>query len=88
MNHGYCKNCWWWKCESAIHPSKISKEYREVWESLTDKPFPKSDGKCYMQNSNAGPYKVTKEDDYCQDYTNRKKEEKKYGTLDEFIKTL
>lgn len=64
MNHGYCKNCWWWKC------------------------LPDESGLCYMQNDDKGHnYKKTKETDYCPDYINRSKEEKKSGTLENWIKS-
>ena len=59
MNHGYCKNCWWWK---------------EYYPSF---------GKCYMHNSNEGRYTITRENGYCPDYVNRKKE--KGHSLDDFI---
>ena len=49
-NHGYCKNCWWYK-----------------------------DNKCWMQ------CKTVQENSYCPDYTNRKKEEKKFGKLEDWI---
>ena len=43
-------------------------------------------GNCYMQNDSEGHnYKRTNEMDYCPDYTNRKKEEKKAGTLEDWI---
>lgn len=86
MNHGYCKNCWWWHYEGAIHPARISKEYRSAWESITDKPFPVCSGRCWMRVGDGEMVKMTKETDYCPDYVNRKKEEKKSGTLENFIK--
>lgn len=62
MNHGHCKNCWWWK------------EYYPGF------------GKCYMHNSNEEKYIITREDGYCPDYINRKKE--KGHSLDDFIKNI
>ena len=62
MNHGYCKNCWWWKKCSLIL------------------------GKCYMHNSDEGRYTITKENNYCPDYYNRKKDKK--HSLDDFIKNM
>lgn len=49
MNHGYCKNCWW---------------YAYGW--------------CYFEMY------TTKRDNYCPDYLNRKRGDKK-GTLQEWI---
>ena len=68
MNHGCCKNCWWWKFYTHI--------------GFKNKEF----GKCYMQNSENGYFTYSSEDEYCPDYVNRKKEEKKVGTLDEWLK--
>ena len=39
-----------------------------------------------MHNSDEGRYTITKEDDYCPDYSNRKKE--KENSLDDFIKNM
>lgn len=71
MNHGYCKNCWWW----------------DVYKSIT---IPQVKGACYMQSKNidvpgAEYIRETKATDYCPDYTNRKKEEKKSGTLENWL---
>lgn len=60
-NHGYCKNCWWWK------------EYYPFF------------GKCYMHKSDIEKYTITKYNDYCPDYFNRKKEKE---SLDDFIKNM
>jgi len=67
MNHGYCKNCWWW----------------DYWKSLGIKQT--RFGKCYIHNGNHEPYVTTSEEGYCPDYVNRKKEEKKSGTLKDWI---
>lgn len=45
MNHGKCKNCWWYV-----------------------------DGVCYMQSTPPDYRHKVKEDSYCPDYHNRKKE--------------
>lgn len=50
MNHGYCKNGWWWQCN---------------W--------------CYYENVKASATS------YCPDYINRKKTDKREGTLTEWI---
>lgn len=50
MNHGYCKNCWWWQFN---------------W--------------CYYENVKALATS------YCPDYINRKKTDKREGTLTEWI---
>lgn len=65
MNHGYCKNCWWWD-------NKVAEVFKY--------------GKCYMHKGENEPYTPAAEDGYCPDYTNRKKEEKKCGTLEDWIK--
>ena len=62
MNHGYCKNCWWWK---GYYPGF---------------------GECYMQSSDEERYTITRENSYCSDYFNRKKD-KEYS-LDDFIKNM
>ena len=57
MNHGYCKNCWWYK-----------------------------DSICYMtSNLQMGLIMRVKDDSYCPDYTNRRKEKE---SLDDFIKSV
>ena len=72
MNHGYCKNCWWWKRHSPV-------------------AIPWAKGACYMQSRNIGIagaefLKYTREIDYCPDYVNRKAEEKRNGTLENWLK--
>jgi len=42
-------------------------------------------GLCYMQNGENGPGVATSENCYCPDYINRKKEEKKNGTLSAWL---
>ena len=84
MNHGYCKNCWWWKCDGK--PTNVPKEWKTVWEVLNNKPFPVCSGRCWMRLGDGEMVTMTKETDYCPDYINRKKEEKKNGTLENWIK--
>ena len=38
-----------------------------------------------MHNGSDKPYVPTSEEGYCPDYTNRKKEEKKAGTLENWL---
>ena len=68
-NHGYCKNCWWWK--------------RLTGESTNPNIIMSNLGKCYMQSSETFEYHTT-EQSYCPDYLNRKKGNKKQ-TLDEWL---
>lgn len=81
MNHGHCKNCWWWKWS---HPLFDTTNLLNLAKELEIGGV----GKCYMQNGDDATYAITRGDSYCPDYVNRKKEEKRAGTLDEFIKTL
>lgn len=70
-NHGYCKNCWWWKIIPTLGP--YSPEIEQ--------------GCCWMHCGDNGiPYSITNEDSYCPDYWNRKKGNKEDGTLEEWIK--
>ena len=43
-------------------------------------------GRCWMQVGDGELIKMTCETSYCRDYINRKKEEKKSGTLEDWIK--
>lgn len=76
MNHGYCKNCWWYK---------ESQKRRLISVPIGVK------GICYMQSKNVGIegaelLKEVTSVDYCPDYINRAKEVKYGGkTLDEWI---
>ena len=45
-------------------------------------------GRCYMQNGDEEPFKLTADCDYCPDYLNRKKGDKQNGLLTEWIKTI
>ena len=60
-NHGYCKNCWWWKEIPTIMP---------FWMEI------ERNGQCFM-HSCEGHQEYTDESSYCPDYINRKKENKK-----------
>lgn len=65
MNHGYCKNCWWWE------PIKF--DLKEARWTL---------GICWCWKNQI------RHDSYCPDYCNRKREDKKNGTLEEWIKNI
>lgn len=79
-NHGYCKNCWWYQqTQTPGYRFDHGKIYAVVGE-----------GVCYMQSSNIGIKDAevlhrAKDYDYCQDYFNRTKGNKEYGTLSEWI---
>lgn len=79
MNHGYCKNCWW--CKPLQGPQYVQNviDYRIVKVEWC--------GLCYMHNGDYAPCKLVKDSDYCPDYVNRKAEEKKHGTLEDWIKS-
>ncbi len=78
-NHGYCKNCWWYKEIQG-----------ERW-NLTKSGLTKLSGygHCYMHRDNETPYTKKDSNSYCPDYINRLKEIK-YGnkTLEEWIQGL
>ena len=79
MNHGYCKNCWWFKFitnqEFAFgNDGRLQRVLRR--------------GQCWMHDSDKGHYKETDENSYCPDYTNRKKKVAGMKSVDEFIKSL
>ena len=74
-NHGYCRNCWW--C------GKFENEKYVVNGISIKRVF--MNGKCYMQKGDDGECKSVSLDSYCRDYINRKKEEKKSGTLDQWL---
>ena len=42
-------------------------------------------GRCWMEIGDGQLWKMTHENSYCPDYTNRKMEEKKSGTLEDLI---
>ena len=70
MNHGYCKNCWWLEETNPKFAIITSDGLKE---------FP-CEGLCWMHGG------MVNGDSYCPDYCNRKKEEKKSGTLEDWIK--
>ena len=63
MNHGYCKNCWWY---FSIKVGGYKLEKGKIIPYI-------GNGYCYMHNGDKEPFKETKETDYCPDYGNRKK---------------
>ena len=79
-NHGYCKNCWWYQqTQTPGYQFDHGKIYAVVGE-----------GVCYMQSSNIGIKDAevlhkAKDNDYCQDYTNRTKTNKTCGSLEDWI---
>ena len=80
MNHGYCKNCFWFL--PGTEEDAIDIETGE--SSRVSNP-----GYCYMHNGDLGPYKCVRERCYCPDYTNRKKGEREFKTnLQEWIKSI
>lgn len=81
MNHGYCKNCWWYKSTVLQH------YYFDGSGQLTKHP---GGGRCYKHHAGnedeyGNDYKIVASDCYCPDYCNRKKEEKTSGTLEDWI---
>lgn len=82
-NHGYCKNCWWYKLTK--NPS-IKFENGKLHEYA-------GEGICYMFSGNIGSenaevYHYTNDNNYCPDYWNRKQAEKTDGTLDDWLKKI
>ena len=75
-NHGYCKNCWWCKII-------VEHQYRWDNEGRLHKNETGGEGRCYMHNDSSHPWTDVKLTSYCPDYTNRNKQEKKWGTLEE-----
>ena len=75
-NHGWCKNCWWYKeiqgerwCATKLGLANLS-----------------GYGLCYMHRENETPYSKKDSNSYCPDYVNRGKEEKRgHETLEEWI---
>lgn len=80
MNHGRCKNCWWYL---QTEPPKWTPT---KW-SLILKPC---GGRCYMHVGSDGvPYTMMDGASYCPDYINRKRGDKEQGmTLSDWIKGL
>lgn len=83
MNHGLCKNCWWYKAIKGEGYKIVGRHfYRHDGE-----------GVCYMHT--CSPCLVTEEkyivagDSYCPDYCNRGRENKIMKmTLEEWLKGL
>lgn len=69
-NHGYCKNCWWWKEIPTI---------AMTWQEVERK------GQCFAL-SVGGHKEYTEENSYCPDYCNRKKGNKEQTLDDWLIK--
>lgn len=85
MNHGYCTNCWWYKVMEAKHIVFIPNYgLKENW----------GHGRCYMHNSGekdeyGNDYTNVVGRDYCPDYCNRNRENRKSKmTLEEWIKKI
>ena len=84
MNHGYCKNCWWWKRFSGDEKDTPANPDLGVLYLVLQPSY----GRCWMQIGDGELVRMTHEKNYCLDYVNRKKEEKKSGTLEDWVKTL
>ena len=63
-NHGYCKNCWWYKETHTEKYAVLNGRIQRIDGSA---------GRCYMQNGDGTPYKEVIGSSYCPDYINRKK---------------
>lgn len=80
-NHGYCKNCWWYKrTENPVYKIEDNKLHEYIGKGI-----------CYMLSSNIGikdveVYHYCDDNSYCPDYWNRIKGEKTNGKLDDWIK--
>lgn len=80
MNHGLCKNCWWYKVTKG-------EGYKFVGNHLVRHS---GEGICYMQTINpcSGIEEryITNGDSYCPDYCNREKTNKTDKlTLEEWL---
>ena len=85
MNHGYCKNCWWWdKCYKPSDKDQAS----AIIERFFKNPEPPLYGRCWMKIGDGELVTMTPETSYCRDYINRKKEERKNGTLERWLETI
>jgi hypothetical protein len=83
MNHGKCKNCWWYK---MMHDER----YRIIANRIFKD---ESDGICYMftvnPKTNAEIVYYVNGGSWCPDYTNRKRTNKSNKmTLDEWLNNL
>ena len=63
----------------------LPEPFKQVRENMEHIKEPIRMGRCWMEIGDGQLWKMTHETAYCPDYANRKKDEKKYGTLDEFI---
>lgn len=80
-NHGYCKNCWWYK-QTKLSGYKF--ESGKLIEII-------GEGICYMHSKNIGFKNAellydTTDNSYCPDYWNRNKMNKTDGLLEDWIK--
>jgi hypothetical protein len=81
MNHGYCKNCWWWQRLSEVKKETPANHCLNTLRPILQPTY----GRCWMQIGDGEFFKLTDEDNYCPDYANRKKEERKNGTLERWL---
>ena len=76
MNHGRCKNCWWYK-------ELQGENWRVTGAGLMKNA---GHGLCYMHKDNDTPYTEKDGDSYCWDFTSRKKELRSgFETLEEWM---
>lgn len=66
----------------------IPEPFKQVRENMEFINEPIRMGRCWMEIGDGQLWKITHEISYCPDYANRKKEEKKSGTLEDWVKTL
>jgi len=66
----------------------IPEPFKQVRENMEFMNEPIRMGRCWMEIGDGQLWKMTHENHYCPDYVNRKKEEKKSGTLEDWVKTL
>ena len=64
----------------------IPESFKQVRENMERIKEPVRMGRCWMEIGDGQLWKITHETSYCPDYINRKKEEKKSGTLEDWIK--
>lgn len=64
----------------------IPEPFRQVRKNMELIKEPIRMGRCWMEIGDGQLWKMTHEISYCPDYTNRKKEEKESGTLEDWIK--
>ena len=64
----------------------IPESFKQVRENMERIKEPIRMGRCWMEIGDGQLWKITHETSYCPDYTNRKKEEKRSGTLEDLIK--